>query len=85
LLALDDDEIGLGIKPGANGGNGLFGDVTFELLTLAVAGIEALGEGQSLREIPSEQQVERFFGRFETARGVKAGRELEPDFMDAEG
>jgi hypothetical protein len=85
LLALDDDEIGLRIKPGANGGDGLFGDEAFELLALAVACVEALGERQSLGEVAGEQEVERFFGSFESASGVKPWSELKADFMDADG
>jgi hypothetical protein len=84
LLAFDDDEVGFGIKPGANGSNSLFSDEAFELLALAVAGVEALSERQSFSEVAGKEKVQRFFGGFEAASGIEAGRELEADFMDAE-
>jgi len=82
-LAFDNDEVGLRVEPGAQGADDFVGDGAFDLLALAVVGVELLGDGQRLREVGGQEEAEGVFGGFEAARGVESGRELEADFVSA--
>ena len=73
-----------GIEFGAHGGDDFVGDAAFDLLALAVAGVQLMRDGQRLVQAAGQQQAQRVFGGFEAAGGVETGRELEADFVCAE-
>ena len=83
-LALDDDEVGLRVEPGAHGADDFLGDAAFDLLALAVVGVELLRDGQRFGEVAGQEQAQGFLGGFQAAGGIEAGRELEADFVGAE-
>ncbi len=80
-LAFDDDEIRLGIKLRAHRADDFVRHDALDLLAFAVAGIEALRNGLSLRRVTREQQAQRFLRGLQPARGVEARRKLETDFI----
>jgi hypothetical protein len=83
-LALDDHVVGVRVEPGAHGGSGLVGDGALDLLPLAVARVEGLGDGQRLGVVAGEEEAEGIFGGFEAAGGVETGGKLEADVLGAE-
>jgi hypothetical protein len=83
-IAFDDDEVGLGVEPDAHGAKDLVGNGAFDFLPLAVMRVQILRERQRFGQVAGQEQAQGFFGRFEPARGVEAGRELEADFVGAE-
>ena len=64
--------------------NDFLGDGAFDLLALAVVGVQVLREGQRFGEVAGQQQAQSVLGGFQPAGGVETGGELEADFVGAE-
>jgi hypothetical protein len=85
VSAFDDDEIGLGVEGGLNGGDSLVGDFAFELLAFAVMDIEGFGNRESFGKVLCEEEVKRGFGGLEASSGIEPRCKLETNFVDAQG
>ena len=63
-LALDDDEINFGLKPGPDGFNRFVGNAPLDGLALAVLPVQILRQGQRSRLIASKEKLKGGFCAF---------------------
>ena len=67
-LTLDDDEVGLRVEPGAHRADDFLGDAAFDLLALAVVGVQLLREGQRFGQVAAPAAGARRPRRFPAGR-----------------
>ena len=82
--SLNEDVVAFGLERAAQRADGFVSDGAFDLLTLAVAGVQAGRDGRGRGGVARKQEAEGFLGGFESTGGVQAGRKLEADFIAAD-